>query len=44
MTLGPDEEAKALGFNPASSGSQIQDETLYHGQYRRWQELMQGVV
>ena len=44
MTLGPDEEAKALGFNPASSGSHIQDETLYHGQYRRWQELMQGVV
>jgi benzoate/toluate 1,2-dioxygenase alpha subunit len=44
MIPGPDEEAKALGCNPVSSGVNMQDETLYHGQYRRWQELMQGIV
>ena len=40
MTLGADEEAKELGIRPFSSGSNIQDETLFHGQYRRWLELM----
>jgi benzoate/toluate 1,2-dioxygenase alpha subunit len=37
---GPDKLAKQLGFTPASSNSRFDDEVLYHGQYRRWLELM----
>ena len=40
MTIGPDEEAAKLGVRPVSSGKNIQDETLFQGQYRRWVELM----
>jgi len=40
MTLGADTEAHALGIHPYSSSSDFRDETLYHGQYRRWLHLM----
>ena len=40
MTLGADTEAHTLGIHPYSSSSDFRDETLYHGQYRRWLHLM----
>ena len=33
---GPDEEAKALGFNPLYSAIKCHYETLFHGEYRYW--------
>ncbi len=39
-TQGPDEDAKALGIQPAASNSRWDLETHYVGQYRRWRELM----
>ena len=40
MTAGPDEEAKRLGISPVSSSPTFDHEAIYHGQYRRWRELM----
>jgi benzoate/toluate 1,2-dioxygenase alpha subunit len=40
MIEGPDEDAKALGFNPVSSSSSWENETLYFGFYRRWRDMM----
>jgi benzoate/toluate 1,2-dioxygenase alpha subunit len=37
---GPDEDARALGINPAASGGDPQDEVLYHGFYRQWAASM----
>lgn len=37
---GPDDEARALGIEPIASGSDAQDELLYHGMYRQWANLM----
>jgi benzoate/toluate 1,2-dioxygenase subunit alpha len=37
---GADEEARALGIEPAASGSDAQDELIYHGFYRRWAAAM----
>ena len=39
---GPDDEAQALGLEPAASGSDAQDEVLYHGFYRQWAASMKG--
>ena len=36
LKAGPDEEARALDIAPVASGSDLQDETLYHGFYRQW--------
>lgn len=44
MTAGADAEAASLGIRPFSSGANIQDETLFQGQYRRWLKLMTGVA
>ena len=41
---GPDEYAKELGVNPATSvsgGYDIQDETVFHASYREWLRLME---
>ena len=40
MIIGADESAEALGIEPYSSGLDATHETLYHGQYRVWQELI----
>jgi len=40
MTVGPDADARALGFTPASSTQSWEDETLFHGFYRRWRAMM----
>lgn len=40
MLLGPDSHAQTLGFTPYSSNSRLDDEVLYHGQYRQWLKLM----
>ena len=40
MIEGPDEDAAALGFEPATSNANWEHETLYHGFYRRWRDLM----
>lgn len=40
VTAGPDEDAKALGINPVSSSPTFDHEAVYHGQYRRWLELV----
>lgn len=40
MILGPDSHAQTLGFTPYSSNSRLDDEVLYHGQYRQWLKLM----
>ena len=42
MIEGADEEAKALGFTPASSSPDWEHETLFHGMYRHWLKLMQN--
>ena len=39
---GPDDEAKALGFEPAASSSNWDHEVLFHGFYRQWLKLMKG--
>ena len=42
---GPDEEAKALGFNPLYSAPKCHYETLYHGEYRHWLKMLsEGLV
>jgi benzoate/toluate 1,2-dioxygenase alpha subunit len=40
MTLGADADAQAIGVRPYSSTNDFRDETIYHGQYRRWLQLM----
>ena len=40
VTAGPEEDAKALGINPVSSSPTFDHEAVYHGQYRRWLELV----
>lgn len=40
MQQGPDEHAKALGMNPATSNSDWDFETLYYGYYHKWLEMM----
>lgn len=37
---GPDEDARALGIDPAASGPAVADEGIFLGQHRRWAELM----
>jgi benzoate/toluate 1,2-dioxygenase alpha subunit len=44
MIEGPDEDAKRLGFTPASSNIDWQAETLYLGFYRRWRQMMTASV
>lgn len=39
---GADAPAQALGLAPLTSGPSAQDETLFHGVYRRWAKLMAG--
>jgi hypothetical protein len=36
MKEGPDDGAKALGAEAASSSGNWENETLYYGFYRRW--------
>jgi len=40
MIAGADEPARDGGFAPATSNNTWDQETLYHGFYRRWKELM----
>ena len=42
MVEGADADARALGFEPATSNDNWEHETLYHGFYRRWRDLMCG--
>ena len=44
MTIGPDEEAKAVGFDPVSSSESWENETLFFGFYRRWREMMSNTA
>jgi benzoate/toluate 1,2-dioxygenase alpha subunit len=37
---GADDAARALGIEPFSSGTDHQDEVLYHGVYRQWARMM----
>ena len=39
-TVGPDAAAEALGAQPVTSTDDWSHETLYHGFYRRWAEMM----
>ncbi len=41
-TEGADEDAKALGFEPAASSANWDHEVLFHGFYRNWLKLMKG--
>ena len=40
LTPGADEDAKALGIRPVSSSNSFDHEAIYHGQYRKWWELV----
>ncbi len=40
MIQGADDDARALGFEPATTSPDWDHETLFHGMYRRWRELM----
>lgn len=40
LQRGADDEARALGIEPAASGADQQDEVLYHGFYRQWVAAM----
>jgi len=40
MIQGADEDAKALGFDPVTTSPDWDHETLFHGMYRRWRDLM----
>jgi benzoate/toluate 1,2-dioxygenase alpha subunit len=42
MTVGPDAAADAGSFVPATSNTTWDQETLYHGFYRTWRDLMTG--
>ena len=41
---GPDEQAKALGMNPISSGARTEDEGLFPIQHAYWQEVMASAI
>lgn len=41
---GPDEQAKALGINPISSGARTEDEGLFPIQHAYWQEVMANAI
>jgi benzoate/toluate 1,2-dioxygenase alpha subunit len=41
---GPDEQAKALGMNPISSGARTEDEGLFPIQHAYWQEVMTEAI
>ena len=43
MTIGPDEGAKAVGFDPVSSSESWENETLFFGFYRRWRKMMSNI-
>jgi benzoate/toluate 1,2-dioxygenase alpha subunit len=40
MIRGADDDAKALGFEPATTSPDWDHETLFHGFYRQWREMM----
>jgi benzoate/toluate 1,2-dioxygenase alpha subunit len=40
MIHGADDDARTLGFEPATTSPSWDHETLYHGLYRRWRDLM----
>ena len=40
MQSGADDEARALGIEPAANGSDSNDELHYHGMYRQWAYMM----
>ena len=40
MTKGPDDLARSIGADVASSAGRWDHETLYHGYFRRWAKLM----
>ncbi len=40
MIQGADDDAKALGFEPVTTSPDWDHETLFHGLYRRWRDLM----
>ena len=40
VVCGADDDAKALGFEPATSATDWEHEVLYHGMYRHWLNLM----
>jgi benzoate/toluate 1,2-dioxygenase alpha subunit len=40
MIHGADDDARALGFEPATTSPNWDHETLFHGLYRRWRDLM----
>jgi benzoate/toluate 1,2-dioxygenase alpha subunit len=40
MMPGADADARALDLAPVASSPNVEDETLYHGQYREWLRLM----
>ena len=42
MIVGADEDAKALGFSPATCTKNWDHETLFHGMYRQWRKSMTG--
>jgi len=45
LVRGPDAQARELGFDPVVSASSMADETLYHGEYRRWLQLLRdGII
>ncbi len=40
MVQGGDQDARTLGFEPATTSPDWDHETLFHGMYRRWRDLM----
>tara|TARA_B100000686_G_scaffold353209_1_gene457887 strand:- start:365 stop:1675 length:1311 start_codon:yes stop_codon:yes gene_type:complete len=42
FTLGPDDEARELGFNPITCTGNWNHEVLYHGFYRQWLKMIIG--
>jgi benzoate/toluate 1,2-dioxygenase alpha subunit len=42
MIQGADDDARALGFEPATTSPDWNHETLFHGLYRQWREMMCG--
>ncbi len=40
MIQGGDEDAKALGFEPVTTSPDWDHETLFHGMYRHWRDMM----
>ena len=42
MIQGADDDAKALGFAPVTTSPDWDHETLFHGLYRHWRDMMCG--